>query len=196
MKVVGILGYQGCIEPHEAIYARLGAPTLRVRTREELQQVDRLVIPGGESTTMLRFIEQAGMGSAIREFAKTRPVWGICAGAIISAQSVLHPAQKSLNLLDITAYRNFYGAQTESFLAEIEVVGGPYRETSPTPLSVSFIRAPRLDPGAHTPGRQPLTIAARLGDQPVFFIQGAVWASSFHIELGADTTLHERFLTI
>jgi len=195
MAKVGILGYQGCIEPHEAICAKLGVSTRRVRSAEELTEVERLIIPGGESTTMLRFIEQTGTASAIQEFAKTRPVWGICAGAILSAQSVSNPTQRSLNLIDITAYRNFYGTQQGSFMGEIEV-SETYSSPTATRLLASFIRAPQLNPGPHTPGRSPLTVAARLAEQPVFFTQGHVWACSFHVELGSDTTLHEHFLAI
>lgn len=192
--IVGILGYQGCIAPHEAILKTLGVETRRVRTAEELAVVDRLIIPGGESTTMLTCIERAGTAPALAEFAQTKPVWGICAGAILLAQKVVNPAQPSLNAIDITAHRNFYGSQVESFIADVELCTGAI-SAAPTPVSASFIRAPHLAAGEHTPGRPPITVAGRLGEQPVFFTQGRIWACSFHVELGSDATLHQRFIT-
>ena len=187
---VGILGYQGCIEPHEKIFATLGAPCLRVRTPEDLRRVDRLILPGGESTTMLRFIRLHEMWEPLKSFAANHRVWGICAGSILIAAEVKHPAQESLNLIDIVAHRNFYGSQNESFTAQLEI------NLCPTPVEAHFIRAPLLVPRSSlTHGRPPLVIQAHHKEQPVFFSQGQVWACSFHVELGSDLRLHEKFLS-
>lgn len=187
---VGILGYQGCIEPHERIFALLGIPTVRVRTPEELAGVERLILPGGESTTMLKFLKLYGMMNPIREFARTKPVWGICAGAILAAAEVTHPDQDSLKIIDIAAHRNFYGPQTDSFSTSLSI------DFVSAPVEVQFIRAPLLSPCAARPDGQPVGIHARLGQQPVFFSQGRVWACSFHVELGSDHTLHQKFASL
>ena len=189
-NAVGILGYQGCIEPHEVLLEQLGVSSVRVRSAEELTQIDRLILPGGESTTMLKFLKMHGMIGPIKEFAKTRPVWGICAGAILAAAQVTNPSQESLHLIDITAHRNFYGPQTDSFTTSITIEG------LSQPVEAHFIRAPLLSPLPHSAAKSPLRIRAYLEDQPVFFSQGTVWACSFHVELGPDITLHEEFLSL
>lgn len=188
--VVGILGFQGCIEPHESMLSTLGVETLRVRSQEDLSAVGRLILPGGESTTMLRFINRYGMKSAIQSFAQRYPVWGICAGAILMAREVSNPAQDSLCLMDIAAHRNFYGCQLDSFTAALDVRG------LPSPVEAQFIRAPLLSPLEPTAGRPAIAVESALGSQPVLLSQGHLWACSFHVELGSSTTLHEKFLSL
>jgi 5'-phosphate synthase pdxT subunit len=196
---VGILSYQGCIEPHERLLAMIGVPTVRVRTTQELATVDRLIMPGGESTTMLLFLRRYEMEAPLREFARTRPVWGICAGSILAARDVVNPQQHSLNLIDIKAHRNFYGPQTESFSTEVQVKGINH------PLAAHFIRAPRLEALPSSPGRPPVQEVAWVTPgapsaagkkEAVFFVQGHVWACSFHVELGTDPSLHHHFCTV
>ncbi len=187
-QVVGILGFQGCIEPHEKMLSRLGARSVRVRTKEDLRSVDRLILPGGESTTMLRFLKLSGLMDAIQTFGQTNPVWGICAGAILAAREVLSPQQESLNLIDIQAHRNFYGSQLDSFTTDLSVT------LLQKPIEAQFIRAPRLSPLSVSADRPPLSTMAELEGHPVFLAQGNVWASSFHVELGEDPSLHELFL--
>lgn len=185
---VGILGYQGCIEPHEAMLTKLSVPFERVRVPEDLARVDRLIIPGGESTTMLRFLSRMGMQAPLREFAEGHPVWGVCAGAILMARQVLNPEQPSLDLIDIRAYRNFYGSQTDSFTEKLKVsLDEPYS------VEAHFIRAPLLEPLDPTAGRGPVEVCARRGEQVVFLRQGRIWACSFHVELGSDIALHSAF---
>jgi len=186
---VGILGYQGCIEPHEAIFQKLGVPCIRVRTPEELASVDRLILPGGESTTMLRFIKLHKMVEPLKQFAAQHPVWGICAGAILAASEVTNPNQESLQLIDIAAHRNFYGSQLDSFTAHLSI------DICPKPVEAHFIRAPLLAPLPGAPLRQtPVQILSSYNNQPVFFSQGLTWACSFHVELGSDVALHEAFI--
>jgi 5'-phosphate synthase pdxT subunit len=185
---VGILGYQGCIEPHEVIFRKLSIPCARIRTPEELATVDRLIIPGGESTTMLKFLKLHSMIPALRDFAKSRPVWGICAGAILVASEVTNPEQDSLKLIDIAAHRNFYGSQVESFTRQLQV------NLLPRPIEAHFIRAPLLaKTSSASSANKEVEIQAHVEDQPVFFTQGHIWACSFHVELGSDTALHEAF---
>jgi 5'-phosphate synthase pdxT subunit len=188
--VVGILGYQGCIEPHEKLFASLGVKTLRVKTPEDLSVIDRLIIPGGESTTMLRFIQKHAMEEPLREFGKSNPVWGICAGAILVAREVENPKQPALNLIDIKAYRNFYGPQTESFTAPITI------SNLSKPIESHFIRAPLLRKLPATEGRPEVQELATQHGEGVFFSQGRCWACSFHVELGDDASLHRKFLTV
>ena len=188
--VVGILGYQGCIEPHETMLHQLGARTLRVRTPEELTRVDRIILPGGESSTMLRFLKIHGLIPHLKDFAKTKPVWGICAGAILAAQEVINPAQESLKLINILAHRNFYGSQLDSFTTPISITG------LDKPILAQFIRAPKLSALPATPSAPAPTVLASVEEQPVFFAQGHIWACAFHVELGEDPSLHQLFLTL
>lgn len=187
---IGILGFQGCIEPHEKMLRTLGAEPVRVRTREDLLSVDRLIVPGGESTTMLRFLKLYDLIPAIQEFATTNPVWGICAGAILIAKTVHNPEQSSLGLIDISAHRNFYGSQLESFSAPLSITGLSAH------IVAQFIRAPLLNPLTPCEGGASPQVLAHLDTQPVFFAQGKTWACSFHVELGEDTSLHELFLML
>jgi 5'-phosphate synthase pdxT subunit len=189
-STVGILGYQGCIEPHEELLSKIDVPHVRVLSPEDLSRVDRLILPGGESTTMLKFIKAHGMMSPLREFAKSHPMWGICAGSILLANEVSNPDQDSLKVIDIAAHRNFYGPQTESFTTPIEV------DFLRAPIEVHFIRAPLLAPTSTKTGTKSLKVHATFRGEPVFFSQGHIWACSFHAELGQDTSLHEAFLKL
>lgn len=187
---VGILGFQGCIEPHEKMFHALGVETLRVKTKEDLASIDRLILPGGESTTMLRFLKLYDLAPAIQLFARSNPVWGICAGAILAAHEVHHPSQDSLHLINISAHRNFYGSQLDSFTIPLDIKG------LARPITAQFIRAPLLNPLPASATVGAAEILAKLDDQPVFYSQGKTWACSFHVELGDDTALHELFVQL
>ncbi len=189
-QTVGILGYQGCIEPHEEMFGSLGIHTLRVRTPHDLALVARLIIPGGESTTMLRFIRKHDMETPLQTFATTKPVWGICAGAILIAREVENPRQFSLNLIDIKAYRNFYGPQTASFTTSLN------SSNLTNPIEAHFIRAPLLEKLPASAGRPEVVQLAAINETGVFYAQGRCWACSFHAELGDDPSLHEKFLSL
>lgn len=200
---VGILGYQGCIEPHERIYREvLGVETVRVRTPEDLKLIDRLILPGGESTTMLRFVKHYGMVEPLKSFAAEHRVWGICAGAILAAREVRNPEQDSLGLIDITAHRNFYGSQLDSFTASISLSGALRQRLDVSAVTAHFIRAPLLsvnpqqgmDSVVSENGGSQVESCGFYGEQAVFFEQGHIWACSFHVELGDDLTLHREFL--
>jgi 5'-phosphate synthase pdxT subunit len=167
------------------MFERLGAETRKVRRPDDLTMVDRLVLPGGESTTMLALLDKSGLGPALLDFGRAHPVWGICAGAILIAREVEHPRQRSLGLIDIIAHRNHYGPQTESFTAEVTI------DLFPGPMKVDFIRAPLLKPLSNS-----VTVHARHDGVAVLMRQGRVMASSFHAELGEDTRLHRHFLDL
>jgi 5'-phosphate synthase pdxT subunit len=140
-------------------------------------------MPGGESTTMLRFLEQRGFFDILKDFVHTTPTFGTCAGVILLAKDVTHPAQKSLGALDITVERNAYGRQIDSTIlhAESKLPGGP--------LEMVFIRAPRIT----RTGKDVETLATR-ADHPVLVREGHLLAATFHPELGRDTRVHQLFL--
>ena len=180
---VGILALQGCIDPHIAQFARLGISCVKVRTPAELAQVERLVLPGGESTTMLKLIDLHDLWQPLTAFVAQHPVWGICAGAILLAAHVEHPTQRSLGAIAVTAERNAYGSQRESFSCPIFV--SPLNRE----ISVQFIRAPRL----RADSKEVEILATHDGDAVLLRRKNAM-VSSFHAELGEDPSLHEYFM--
>lgn len=165
---------------------RIGAQWRLLKHADELEDVDALIMPGGESTTMLKLFSSEGIGEAIRECAaKRKPIFGTCAGTILLAREVLNPPQASLGLLDITIERNAYGRQIDSAIRE-----GECPELSSAPLEMVFIRAPiirRVGEGVRVLGK-----AEGL---PVLVEQGNVLAATFHPELSPDETIHRYFLS-
>ena len=135
MKTVGVLALQGDFEAHRKSIESAGARAVEVRTAAGLEQCDGLIIPGGESTTMLKLLEQERLLDPLRRFGERKPVYGTCAGAILLAHSVTHPPQSSLHLMDIDVERNAYGRQIDSRIARVAVEGGGDFEAV-------FIRAP------------------------------------------------------
>ena len=185
MAIVGVLALQGAVDAHIRMLIALGASARRVRSAEELTEVERLIIPGGESTTMLTLLKRVNLWGKLAEFGKRRPVWGICAGAILIARQVINPEQESLGLIDLKAHRNYYGSQAESFKATIPI------EPLGIDAEVDFIRAPLLERYSND-----VRALAKYNGQPVLFQQNRILASSFHIELGTENRLHEYFLSL
>jgi 5'-phosphate synthase pdxT subunit len=188
---IGILALQGAYEAHAKTLAGLGVTTKLIRTPAELTTpdgqptVDGLIIPGGESTTMLKFLERNHFLHALTTFVQTTPTFGTCAGAILLAKDVQHPAQTSLGAMDITVERNAYGRQIDSAIltAETELPGGP--------LEMVFIRAPRITrTGPH------VEILATRDGFPVLIREGHLLAATFHPELSSDPRVHQLFLTL
>ena len=185
---IGILALQGAYEAHAKTLTALGVATKLIRTPDELtgpEKLDGLIIPGGESTTMLKFLERNHFLDALTTFVQTNPTFGTCAGAILLAKDVQHPAQTSLAALDITVERNAYGRQIDSAIltAPTELPGGP--------LEMVFIRAPRITrTGPHVE-----TLATRDGF-PVLVREGHLLAATFHPELSHDTRIHQLFLDL
>ena len=177
------MAIQGNYASHAQALSEAGATPVEVRKPEQLAGLDGLVLPGGESTTMLKFLEKHRFFEVLQEFCRTRPVFGTCAGVILLAREVLNPPQRSLGLLDAIVERNAYGRQVDSVIvtAETELAGGP--------LEMVFIRSPRISqigPGVEV-------LAARDGF-PVLVRQGRILAATFHPELSHDRRVHRLFV--
>lgn len=180
-KRVGILALQGDFEAHKRALERAGADAVPVRTAAELEAVQGLVIPGGESTTMLKLLRVTDLFDELRAFGEQKPIFGTCAGAILLAHDVSHPVQESLDLMDIGIERNGYGRQIDSRIVSISSEAGD--------LEAVFIRAPiirRVGAG--------VKVLAKYGDDPVLVEQGRHLVSTFHPELTEDSRLHSYFL--
>lgn len=187
MPRVGILALQGDFAMHGKALDELGVEWELVKTPTELAHVQGLIIPGGESTTLLKLMAAIAMRPALEHFhAQGRPIFGTCAGLILLAQETVRPPQESLSFIDIVAERNAYGRQIDSFVA----LGTPLvEELGPEPLEMVFIRAPKI--AALRPGVIPL---ATCKDEIVLARQGSVLVASFHPELTADRRVHRYFL--
>lgn len=184
MPRVGVLALQGDFEAHAAALRRAGAEPREVRLVPELEGLDGLVIPGGESTSMLRLMEYYGLMEPLRRFGMEKPVFGTCAGAILLASEVRNPAQPSLALVDMTIERNAYGRQLDSRVVRLEdhALGGGQ-------LEAVFIRAPII----RRVGAGGRVLATYLGD-PVLVDFGRHLVATFHPELTADDRIHRLFL--
>jgi len=180
---IGVLAIQGNYASHSAALTDAGAEPVEVRKPEQLAGLDGLILPGGESTTILRFLEKHHFFEALQQYCGRKPVFGTCAGAILLAREVLNPPQRSLGLLDAVVERNAYGRQIDSTILTIEtsLPGGP--------LEMVFIRAPRIV--ATGPG---VEVLAERDGSPVLVRQGAVMAATFHPELSADRRVHRLFV--
>jgi 5'-phosphate synthase pdxT subunit len=188
---IGVLALQGAFDVHARRLATLGAITSLVRKPSQLDALDALVIPGGESTTFLKHLERAGFYDTLNAFVHTKPVFGTCAGCILLAKEVANPSQPSFGVLDIAVERNAYGRQNDSAIltAETSLPGGP--------LEMVFIRAPRITrtgPSVQTLATREAT--ADIPSSPTLIRQGHLLAATFHPELTEDTRVHQLFLDI
>jgi pyridoxal 5'-phosphate synthase pdxT subunit len=181
---IGILAVQGDFAAHAEMLAGLGVETVEVRTPEDLAGCDGLILPGGESTTQLQFLQEEGLSEAIKKFAANdKAIFGTCAGAILLATEVKNPKQGSLGLLDMTVLRNGYGRQVHS-----DVVSG-HSILKKEPLEMVFIRGPvieRVGPNVE--------VLAEYAGKPALVQKGRVLACAFHPELTEDSTVHRHFL--
>ncbi len=186
MTQIGVLALQGDFEEHLAMLRRLGAQTRQVRLAHDLDGLDGLIIPGGESTTISRLAEAYGLVQPLRDFARAgRAVWGTCAGAIYLARSAPDLDRPTLGLLDIVIRRNAFGRQIDSFEAELDVAG-----IEGGPFHAIFIRAPLIE----SAGAGVETLA-RLPDGGIVAVrEGALLATAFHPELTSDARLHRLFV--
>ena len=180
--MVGVLALQGDFDAHRKRLEELGAEVVLVRKPEQLDEVDALVIPGGESSTFLKLLGEQGM-EKLRDFVHTKPTFGTCAGAILLATEVENPKQQGLGALDIRVRRNAYGRQLESSIRE-----GRFGSA---PLEMVFIRAPRIERIG-----EGIEVLAKEGSDPVLVRQGKVMAATFHPELSDDTRVHRAFLDL
>jgi len=183
MKKVGVLALQGDFEAHERALQRAGAEAIEVRSAADLENVQGLVIPGGESTTMMKLLELENLLGPLREFGKKKPIFGTCAGAIVLASEVLNPPQPSLGLMDIGVERNAYGRQLDSRIAHLKPQG------LDGDLEAVFIRAPVIRRVGES-----ATVLARYQGDPVLVEQGRHLVATFHPELTDDSRVHLMFL--
>jgi len=179
---IGVLAIQGDFDAHRKRLEELGAEVVLVRKPKQLDGIDGLVIPGGESGAFLKILGEPGFAK-LQEFVRTRPTFGTCAGAIILAKEVTNPPQPGLGALDIRVRRNAYGRQIDS---SIRI--GKFREF---PLEMVFIRAPKIErvgPGVEVVGTE--------GNDPVVVREGKAMAATFHPELSDDPRVHRAFLDL
>jgi pyridoxal 5'-phosphate synthase pdxT subunit len=177
--IIGVLALQGAVTPHQPHIKACGAEFRAVKTAEQFDQVDAFILPGGESTTMLKLIDNFGLWDSLARNFKIKPVWGICAGCILIASRVESPAQKSFGLLPMTVQRNGYGRQIDSHHRDIDG------------YSVSFIRAPVI-----TSVEEGAEVLAKVDGHPVWVRYGKVMVTTFHPELTLDfpSPMHKTFV--
>jgi 5'-phosphate synthase pdxT subunit len=180
---IGVLAIQGDYAAHAEALADSGAEPAEIRKPEQLAGLDGLILPGGESTTILKFLEKHNFFEALQAFCRIKPVFGTCAGAILLARQVQNPPQRSLGVLDAVVERNAYGRQIDSSIqiGETALPGGP--------LEMVYIRAPRIvETGPD------VQVLARRDGYPVLVRQGSVLAATFHPELSPDRRVHRLFV--
>jgi 5'-phosphate synthase pdxT subunit len=182
---IGVLALQGDYNAHAQALREAGVEPVLVRKPEQLADIDGLIIPGGESTTFLKFLERGGFLASLRTFVRTKPTFGTCAGCILLATEVTHPHQESLGILNATVERNAYGRQIDSSIhtADTQLPGGP--------LEMVYIRAPRI-----VKTGDGVRILAERDGFPVLVEQGHIMAATFHPELSKDRRVHQRFVDL
>lgn len=185
VKTVGVLALQGDFDAHARAIRSAGGEAVEVRSAEQLENIDGLIIPGGESTTMLKLLNATGLKEPLQHFAAAKPVFGTCAGAILLAREVSHPAQESFGVMDIAVERNAYGRQLDSKIVKLK----PDLAELTGELEAVFIRAPiirSVGPDAK--------VLLRYNGDPVLVEQGKHLVATFHPELTNDHQIHKRFL--
>jgi pyridoxal 5'-phosphate synthase pdxT subunit len=179
---IGVLALQGDFDAHRLRLEELGAKVVLVKKPEQLDDIDGLVIPGGESSTFLKLLGEAGF-EKLKEFVHTKPTFGTCAGAILLATEVENPKQAGLGALDISIRRNAYGRQLESSIRQ-----GVFADT---PIEMVFIRAPKIERMGNK-----VEVLGTEGSDPVAVRQGKTMAATFHPELSEDSRVHRAFLDL
>ncbi len=181
---IGVLALQGDFAAHRHRLEELGADVVEVRKPEQLDNIDGLVIPGGESSTFLKLLGEHGF-KKLNDFVHSKPVFGTCAGSILLAKAVENPAQRGLGAIDITIRRNAYGRQVDSSIVE------SLTKLGPEPLEQVYIRAPRIENAGPS-----VEVLAERDGHPVLVRQGKAMASTFHPELSEDPRVHAEFLKL
>ena len=189
MKKVGVLSLQGDFAAHGAAITRAGGEPVYVRERAQLGEIDGLILPGGESSTMLKLLRQEDLLDDLAEFGRHKPMFGTCAGAILMARDVTNPAQESLGLMDIEVERNAYGRQLDSRVVKLDTEREFERRTAPGKLEAVFIRAPIIRHAGNS-----VQVLAEYEGDPVLIEQGRHMAATFHPELSQDVRVHRLFL--
>jgi pyridoxal 5'-phosphate synthase pdxT subunit len=189
-KRVGVLALQGDFEAHGRALEQSGARVVYVRKADQLKEIDGLVLPGGESTTMLKLLNIESMMKPLGDFAREKPVLATCAGVILMAREVSNPVQESLGILDLAVERNGYGRQIDSRIVELEPNADFQERAGAGKLEAVFIRAPVI----HKIGPEGKVLASYL-EHPVLVQQGRHLAATFHPELTADHRVHKLFVS-
>ncbi|MFZ0198067.1 MAG: pyridoxal 5'-phosphate synthase glutaminase subunit PdxT [Candidatus Sulfotelmatobacter sp.] len=187
---IGVLALQGDFDAHRRRLEELGAEVVMVKKPEQFDEIDGLVIPGGESGTFLKLLGEEGF-EKLKEFVRIKPTFGTCAGAILLATEVQNPKQAGLGAIDIGIRRNAYGRQLDSSIREGKLLSPTNGRPSHSPLEMVFIRAPRIERVGAA-----VEILATEGKDPVAVRQGRVMAATFHPELSEDTRVHQMFLDL
>jgi len=187
VPTIGVLALQGDFEAHRIRLEELGAKVVLVKKPDQLDEIDGLVIPGGESGTFLRLLGEAGL-EKLKEFVRQKPTFGTCAGAILLATEVENPTQAGLGALDIGIRRNAYGRQIDSSIRQGQLLQG---KAGNSPIEMVFIRAPKISRVGSG-----VEVIATEGNDPVAVRQGNVMAATFHPELSEDTRVHQAFLDL
>jgi 5'-phosphate synthase pdxT subunit len=185
---IGVLALQGDFDAHRLRLQQLGAEVVLVKKPEQLDGIDGLVIPGGESGTFLKLLGDAGF-EKLKQFVGAKPTFGTCAGAILLATEVENPQQKGLGALDIRIRRNAYGRQIDSSIREGRLVS----ESGDSPLEMVFIRAPKI---VHVGEGVEILATEGTDRAPVAVRQGRAMAATFHPELSDDPRVHQTFLDV
>lgn len=185
---IGVLALQGDFAAHRRRLEELGAEVVLVKKPEQLDEIDGLVIPGGESGTFLKLLGAAGF-EKLKEFVRLKPTFGTCAGAILLASEVENPKQQGLGAIDMRIRRNAYGRQIDSSIREGKLLSD--LDGSGSPLEMVFIRAPKIERVG-----KGVEIIATEGSDPVAVRQGRAMAATFHPELSDDTRVHRAFLNM
>jgi 5'-phosphate synthase pdxT subunit len=189
-KRVGVLALQGDFEAHQRALISAGAEAVQVRSEKELEGLDGLVIPGGESTTMLKLLNYMDLKEPLRRFAEGKPVFGTCAGAILLAKEVRNPEQESFGMVDLTVERNAYGRQIDSRVVALQPCEDFGARVGEGDVEAVFIRAPII----RRVGADVKVLAEYKGD-PVLVEQGKYLICTFHPELTSDVRVHKLFLS-
>jgi len=185
--IIGVLALQGDFDAHRRRLEELGAEVVLVKKPEQLDSIDGLVIPGGESGTFLKLLGEQGFAK-LKDFVKAKPTFGTCAGAILLATEVENPQQKGLGALNIRIRRNAYGRQVDSSIREGRFIQDKF---GASPMEMVFIRAPKIE---HV--GEGVEIIATEGADPVAVRQGRSMAATFHPELSDDPRIHQAFLDL
>jgi pyridoxal 5'-phosphate synthase pdxT subunit len=179
---IGVLALQGDFDAHRRRLEELGAEVVLVKKPEQLDQIDGLIIPGGESSTFLKLLGDEGLAK-LKEFVRVKPTFGTCAGCILLASDVENPKQSGLGALDITVRRNAYGRQIDSSIREGQFLNQP--------IEMVFIRAPKIERLGNG-----VEVIATEGKDPVLVRKGKTLAATFHPELSDDRRIHQYFLDL
>jgi pyridoxal 5'-phosphate synthase pdxT subunit len=179
---IGVLALQGDFDAHRRRLEELGAEVVLVRKPEQFDELDGLIIPGGESGTFLKLLGENGLAK-LRDFVRVKPTFGTCAGCILLATDVENPKQSGLGALDITVRRNAYGRQIDSSIREGQFLDKP--------IEMVFIRAPKIERVG-----EGVEVIATEGKDPVLVRKGKTMAATFHPELSDDTSIHQYFIDV